>query len=95
MQGVRDAGAWDDALVVVVADHGVAFTPGSSRRYAEAENIGEVAPMPLFVKEPGQQRGRVDERPLTTIDVLPTIAELLDVELPFEVDGGPRQQVEG
>jgi hypothetical protein len=95
MRNVRESGAWDEALIVVLADHGVSFVPGTSRRYAEAENIGEIAPMPLFIKEPGQHSGRVDQRPVTTIDVLPTIAELAGVELPFEVDGKPASQVHG
>jgi hypothetical protein len=86
---MRAADAWDDALLVVLADHGVAFTPGSSRRYANERNVGEIAPMPLFVKAPGQDRGRIDERDVTTLDVLPTIAEMLGVEIPFEVDGVP------
>ena len=92
IERLRSAGAWDDALVVVLADHGGAFTPGSSRRYSEEANIGEVAPMPLFVKAPGQQRGKVDESPVTTVDVLPTIADILGVEIPFEVDGRPASQ---
>ncbi len=95
MDSVRESGAWDEALIVVVADHGVSFIPGTSRRYAEAQNIGEIAPTPLFIKEPGQGSGRVDERPMTTIDVLPTIAELAGVELPFEVDGRPASEVGG
>jgi hypothetical protein len=94
IERLRSAGAWDDALVVVLADHGVAFTPGSSRRYSEEANIGEVAPMPLFVKAPGQQGGKVDESPVTTVDVLPTIADILGVDIPFEVDGRPASQAE-
>ncbi len=92
IERLRSAGAWDDALIVVLADHGVAFTPGSSRRYSDGANIGEVAPMPLFVKAPGQQRGEVDGSAVTTLDVLPTIAEILGVEIPFEIDGRPASQ---
>ena len=95
MASVRAAGIWDEALIVVAVDHGVSFIPGTSRRYTEPENIGEIAQVPLFVKAPGQKRGRVDERPMRTIDVLPTIADLLDVELPFDVDGKPASRVSG
>jgi hypothetical protein len=94
MRAVHSAGVWDDALVVVVADHGASFIPGSLRRYAERHNIGEIAPMPLFVKRPGQTAGRVDDRAVRTIDVLPTIADQLHVELPFKVDGEPAHAVE-
>ncbi len=35
--------------------------------------------MPLFVKEPFQEKGRVDDHPVQTIDILPTIADVLGV----------------
>ena len=38
--------------------------------------------MPLLIKEPGQADGGVDEAPVRTIDVLPTIAEVLQADLP-------------
>ncbi len=93
IERLRESGIFDDALVVVLADHGVAFTPGDSRRNTEAGNVGEIAPIPLFVKAPGQPHGQVDERPVTTIDILPTIADLLGIEIPFEVEGRPASEV--
>jgi hypothetical protein len=94
MQSVREAGIWDDAVIVVAADHGSGFTAGAPRRLVDDENLGEIAPMPLFIKAPGQDAGRVDDRPMRTIDVVPTIAHLLGVEIPYEVDGEPARQVE-
>jgi hypothetical protein len=78
---------FDDALIVAVADHGLSFEPGEVRREAAPGNIEEVAFVPLFVKLPGQRRG-VERRGLArTIDVVPTIADALGVELPWPVDG--------
>lgn len=93
LQSVREAGIWDEALIVVAADHGTAFTAGSPRRLVDEANLGEIAPVPLFIKAPGQGGGRVDDRPIRTIDVLPTIAELLGVRIPYEVDGEPASDV--
>lgn len=50
-------------------------------------NVQDIAPVPLFVKAPGQRRGRISDKPLRTIDVLPTIADLLGVRIPWTVDG--------
>jgi hypothetical protein len=50
---------------------------------------------PLFVKEPGQRAGRLVEDHVRSVDVLPTIAELLDVELPFGTDGRPASEAGG
>jgi arylsulfatase A-like enzyme len=83
----------------VVADHGVSFRKkatfappftvgqlGFRREISEAK-FPDIANLPLLVKLPRQRRGRVDERYARTIDVLPTIADALDVQLPFDVDG--------
>jgi hypothetical protein len=87
MRRLRRTGVWDRALVVVAADHGIAFEPGVYRREVTAEAVEQIAGVPLFIKAPGQRRGRVDDRFALTVEVLPTIADLLDVELPFETDG--------
>ena len=78
---------FDDALIVAVADHGLSFEPGEVRREAAPGNIDEVAFVPLFVKLPGQRGGAERRGFARTIDVLPTIADALGVELPWPVDG--------
>ena len=72
-------GLYDDALVVVTADHGVAFDPGRPARLLEPETAGQLAYVPLFVKSPGQTSGTVSDKPVQTIDVVPTIADELDL----------------
>jgi hypothetical protein len=86
------SGLYDDALIVVTADHGLAFEPGQSARGLGTDPVTDtsapdLAWVPLFVKAPGQREGRVDDRNALTIDVLPTIADLLEIRLPWEVDG--------
>ncbi len=85
---LRETGLWDRALVVVTADHGVSFRVGQEdRRAVTPENVEDIAPVPLFVKAPGQRIGRVSTSPVETIDVLPTIADELGIDLPWRVDG--------
>jgi hypothetical protein len=84
---LRAAGLWDRSLVVVTADHGVSHRPGEPRRLVEPSNVADIAPIPLFVKRPGQVKGRVDERNARSIDILPTIAEVLGIDVPWRVDG--------
>ncbi len=80
--------AYDKSLIVVTADHGVSFKQGQfDRRKATEENFDEVSPVPLFVKEPGQEKGRVDDSIVETTDILPTIADVLGIELPDKTDG--------
>jgi Sulfatase len=84
---LHELGIYDGALVAVVADHGISFRVGRQRRLVRAGNVHEIAPVPFFVKRPGQERGRISDRPVETIDVLPTIADALDVRVPWEIDG--------
>jgi hypothetical protein len=71
-------------LVVFVADHGVAFEPGVSRRYVSPQNLAQVGSVPLFVKAPGQRTGHTSDALVTTLDVFPTIADYLGTDWPSE-----------
>ena len=87
MDRLRRLGVWRRALVVVTADHGTSFIPGEEARVATARNAGDVGLVPLFVKRPGQRRGRIDDRPAENVDVVPEIARLLGIEIPWAIDG--------
>ncbi len=87
MKRLKADGAWRDALVVVTADHGEGFSPGERSRMLDAHNTADLAYVPLFVKLPRQREGKVDRRNAMHVDLLPTIADVLAVRLPFPVDG--------
>ena len=79
---------WKDALVVVTADQAISFQVGTGdRRQVTESNIHEVAPVPLFVKRPGQTRGATSRSYVNGLDVLPTIAGLLRRPLGRRADG--------
>ncbi len=84
---IRDTSWYDDALVMVMADHGIAFTAGGLVRGGIQESIDDIAYVPLFVKTPGQTEGGIDDRPAMLYDVLPTIADVLQVESPWQMEG--------
>ncbi|HEU0025184.1 MAG TPA: sulfatase-like hydrolase/transferase, partial [Thermoleophilaceae bacterium] len=87
-QHLKREGLWDDALIVVAADHGVAFPLGQrERRRLSRSTVGEIAPIPLFMKAPRQTRGRVDDAYVETIDILPTIFDMLDLDPNVRMDG--------
>jgi hypothetical protein len=84
---LRSADLWNRSLVIVTADHGVSFRPGERRRLVNVNNIPDIAPIPLFVKRPGQVQGAVDERSARSIDIVPTIADVLGIDAPWHLDG--------
>ena len=88
LRRLRARGMLDEALLVVTADHGYAFdlnVPG--RRRVTERSIDELGPVPLFVKAPGQEGGRIDRSYVRNIDILPTIADLLGWRVPWSHDG--------
>jgi hypothetical protein len=88
MQRLKRLAIYDDTLIVVTADHGYAWQVGvSTRRSVSHSNIHELTPVPFFVKAPGQQKGRVARAYTQTLDVTPTIADLLGVRLGYRTHG--------
>src|SRR5215208_2945814 len=70
-------GLLERALVVVTADHGYSFRVGvKSRRLISDQSVDEIAPVPLFVKAPGQMERDVNPSAVRTLDLLATIADL-------------------
>jgi hypothetical protein len=86
---LKRAGLWDEALVIVTADHGADFRARSSRRPVDKENFHEQANVPLFVKMPGQTQAKVDDKVAETLDVLPTIAKVTGGGEGWKFDGTP------
>jgi hypothetical protein len=84
---LKAEGMWDNSLIVVAADHGVAFPKSVQRRRLNRETAAEIAPIPLFIKAPGQQRGEVDDAYVETIDILPTIFDVLNLDPRVEMNG--------
>jgi Sulfatase len=94
LDALRDRRLFDEAVIVVTADHGASFVSGQPRRPVNGADAGAIAPVPLFVKLPGQREGDVDDSAVRTIDVLPTIAKAAGVRLPWKADGIPADERE-
>ncbi|MDX6411679.1 MAG: hypothetical protein QOE91_1195, partial [Gaiellaceae bacterium] len=78
----------DRAMVVVTADHGFSWEVGvKDRRRLTRSNIDEIGPQPLFIKAPGQRRGRVDRSYVRTVDIVPTMADILGIRVNWRHDG--------
>ena len=85
-------GVWDDSLIVVTADHGSAFQSRIPRRAAVPENMGEIASVPLFVKQPGQTEPEVVAEHQCSTDTLPGIADTLEIDYPWDLTDCPKNQ---
>ncbi len=86
---LKKVGIWKRALVIVTADHGISFDPKTYRRIALPGNFGGIANPPLFIKYPGQTKGAVSDIHSHSIDIVPTTAQVLGIELTYKAQGAP------
>jgi hypothetical protein len=84
---LKEIGLYDESLIVVTGDHGVAFQGNHSRRVPDAQTLCDIMWVPLLIKRPGQVEGVVTERNVETIDLWPTVADIIGLPLPAPVDG--------
>jgi hypothetical protein len=87
VERLRALPTWEDTLLVVTADHGYSLTPPDVGRAVTERNADEVYRVPLFIKAPGQTAGEVVDDTAMTIDVLPSIVDLLDAKVDWPFDG--------
>jgi hypothetical protein len=95
---LKAAGLYGRALVIVTSDHGASFQARSWRRRYSDETAAEIMRVPLIIKLPdgtpwpdgssvllGGQR--ISDRNVETIDIAPTVAQVVGVPLPWHADG--------
>ena len=88
---LRDEGIYDDALIVLLADHGENMEPQEHGHgpinFTHARLFESVAHTPLMIRLPGQDQGQRVSAITQNIDLAPTLLELFDLP--------PRPPVEG
>jgi arylsulfatase A-like enzyme len=86
LDGLRERGYLDDALVIVTSDHGETFQEHGDLYSHGIWVFDTTVRVPLILCAPGIEP-RVIAEPVSTIDVMPTVLELLGIERPSRVEG--------
>jgi len=85
--GLKELGLYDDMLIVLVADHGEHLIDHDIY-FTHYLPYQETIHVPLIVKLPGNRGGgRVVPEPVSTLDVLPTIMEIVGLDNPGNLAG--------
>jgi len=84
---LKDKGIYDQSLLIITADHGEEFWEHGGFEHGHTLHR-EVINVPLVIKYPGNilSGQKVDEY-VSLLDIFPTVAELMEWQLPFPVDG--------
>ena len=80
LEALRQRGLWDDALVIVTADHGEML--GSHRMFQKMCMYEEAVRVPLLVKPPGRQAAGVRESLTQHLDLAATICDYAGAAMP-------------
>jgi hypothetical protein len=99
LQRLENLDMFQESLIIVTADHGISFFWDSvSMQKDQMARIqaSESLLVPLLIKLPWQGQQQISDIPVQTIDILPTIADALDLDIPWKTGGfsvlGPIQE---
>lgn len=87
MDRFKAIGIYDQALIILIADHGISFLGDQKRREVTNTNTEDILMVPLFIKYPYQHEAKIDDQPAESVDILPTVADVLKLQLPWKEDG--------
>jgi hypothetical protein len=87
MAAMKYSGRYKNALVIVAADHGSNISPVAGFRYATPDNFRNIMSVPLFIKYPQQTSPGLDDSNVQLIDILPSIADVLQINSGWAFSG--------
>ena len=88
MAFLKEAGRYDDMMLIVTSDHGEAFGEHGTFKHGGSNLHSELVRVPLLIKLPGQRlAGTRIDIPTTTVDIMPTVLDAASVPIPDELAG--------
>ena len=88
LQHVERKGFLDESVVVLTSDHGEALDDDNGFFFSHGNELTQdQVHVPLLIYYPGCEGGRGVGRPVSTVDILPTVLGLLGVSEPVDIDG--------
>ena len=78
---IKEAGLYEDTIIFFWSDHGVGLPRAKRWLYDSGTHV------PLIVRIPGHQVGKVDSQLVSSIDFGPTVLNLAGIDFPKEIQG--------
>ena len=87
LEQLKTQKTFDSGLFIVTADHGISFRRNTPVRDLNENNFMDIMPVPLLVKYPYQTEEKVSLAQATTIDILPTVMDVLNISTDWKLPG--------
>ncbi|MBI2487160.1 MAG: sulfatase [Deltaproteobacteria bacterium] len=89
---LEDLGLYDRSIIVFTSDHGEHFLDHPDSRVSfighfEHQLYDEIVKVPLIIKAQGFPKKQVIDAQVESIDIVPTVLELLGITIPHGIDG--------
>ncbi len=82
---LRECDVYDETMIVFTSDHGDMM--GSHRLLQKSVTFKEAIMVPLIIKLPGQRESIIIDGPVSHVDLLPTILDVMGEEIPKHLQG--------
>lgn len=80
---LKEMGIYDNSLIVFTADHGEGFAERDSSYIGHSTTVyQELIHVPLIIKKPFEKKMVTIEKPVSLINLMPTIASYAGIDLP-------------
>lgn len=86
LEFLKRSGVWDRTVVVVVGDHGEGMGEHDEDTHSMLAYNTTIR-VPFLMRVPERFTGLVVDQPVGSVDIVPTLVDLLGFELPDEVQG--------
>ena len=84
---LRQNDLFENSLIIVTSDHGEALGEKGHLRHGGMSVYENQVHIPLIVKRPHHGNAEVIRQPVSQVDILPTVMEVLGYEPPKDIDG--------
>lgn len=90
MTRLKASEKWNNTMLVVTADHGISFIPTMPQRHSDFSDMqqsDDIYRVPTFIKFPNQNGPIVSDCPISNLDLLPTVVDVLGVTTSWNFAG--------
>lgn len=85
LDALEETGQMDNTIIVFTSDHGDMM--GSHGLLTKTVMFEEAVRVPLMICYPGQKQGRIVDDPVSQIDIVPTLLDMLGQPIPDTLQG--------
>lgn len=84
---LKSLGKWQDTLTIVTSDHGEAFQKGYPCGHGHGVPSDDLTRVPMLIHFPAQKKGQIYSKPVSHVDILPTILDSVSGSYPAYLPG--------